>query len=111
VAPAVSGLGAWGSTGAWRSHSRRAYFANEEPGSGFEGNSNTYLPTSRTKKAPNVLVPTFRSAPARFQRHQYPARRQPYPSQPYPSRTSFARRVVTTFEFYNGATGNLGEQF
>jgi hypothetical protein len=36
VAPAVLGLGAGGSTGAWRSHSRRAYFTNEQSGSRFE---------------------------------------------------------------------------
>jgi hypothetical protein len=36
VAPAVLGAGGLGgSTGAWRSHSRRAYFRNEQPGSRF----------------------------------------------------------------------------
>jgi len=35
-----------GSTGAWRSHSRRAYFANEQPGSRFEGKSSAPIWTS-----------------------------------------------------------------
>jgi hypothetical protein len=41
-------LGAWGSTGAWRSHSRRAYVANEQPGSRFEGKRSAPVWTTPT---------------------------------------------------------------
>jgi hypothetical protein len=55
VAPAVSGAGAWELTGAWRSHSRRAYFANEQPGSRFEGKINKDSPVdTRSGAAHNM---------------------------------------------------------